>query len=136
MTSAERAVIVEEEVLPLDEAPQEPPEPPPEEAPPSPPKLERQKAVDWKEKVACEGCGRVLSKHTLEFTHRCKGPKPAKAPRARLEPPREVSPPREEEPPREPPPTRDQLIRTMLREEKQRREAVQCAPMRRFYGLA
>ena len=144
MTSAERdgsAVIVEEEVLPLGEAPQEPPEQPPEEAPP-PPKLERQKAVDWKEKVACEGCGRVLSKHTLEFTHQCKGPKPAKAPRARIEPrePKSAEPPREprsaavEPPP--PQPTRDQLIRAMMREEKQRREAAQCAPLRRFYGLA
>ena len=127
--------IVEEEVMPLDEVAQ--PAQQSEEAPPSPPKLERQKAVDWKEKVACEGCGRVLSRHTLEFTHKCKGPKPAKAPRARLEP--QVSPeepPPREEPQREPPPTRDQLIRAMLREEKQKREAVQCGPMRRFYGLA
>ena len=131
--------IVEEEVMPLDEVAAQP-EQQPEEAPPSPPQLERQKAVEWKEKVACEGCGRVLSRHTLEFTHTCKGPKPAKAPRARLEPqvsppPREEQPPREE-PQREPPPTRDQLIRAMLREEKQKREAVQCGPMRRFYGLA
>ena len=125
--------IVEEEVMPLDEvaAPREEPE----EAPPSPPKLEREKAVAWKEKVACGGCGRVLSRHTMELTHKCKGPKPAKAPRARLET-QEPPPPREESPQREPPPTRDQLIRAMLREEKQRREAAQCAPMRRFYGLA
>ena len=135
--------IAEEEVLPLDEAAQkEGPPPEEEEEPPPPPKLERQRAVDWKEKVACEGCDRVLSKHTLEFTHQCKGPKQAKAPRARIEP-REPSARSATAEPRsaaaEPPPpqpTRDQLIRAMMREEKQRREAAQCAPLRRFYGLA
>ena len=120
-------MLTEEEVVPLGEEVEVLQEPPP-------PPLEKQPKVDWKEKVACVGCQRLLSRHTLEFTHQCKGPKPEKPPRARTEPreqPREQ--PREPEPP---PPSREQLIRTMIREEKQKREHAVNGPMRRFYGLA
>ena len=93
----------------------------------------------WKEKVPCPGCSRLLSRHTLEFSHQCKGPKKQKA--ARISPDA-----RDEEPPPrshlqqtqqfEPPAmSHDQAIRLMIKQERDRREAVMCAPMRRFYGL-
>ena len=117
--------IVEEEVLPLDA-----------EAAPEPPKLERQKAIDWKEKVACPGCARVLRRHCLEFSHQCKGPKPEKQPRARLEPPPQVQVPQVRfEEPAPPPPTPEQYMRQILVQDKARREAISCGPMRAFYGL-
>ena len=124
--------LVEEEVLPIDTAQEVR-----EEEPPA--KLERQAPIDWKEKVACESCAKVLSRHSMEFTHKCKGPKPEKQSRARREPREEQSrkeQPREEQPPQPEQPTREQIMRHILREDKQRREAAMCGPMRRFYGLA
>ena len=71
--------LVEEEVIPLESAaPKED-----EEPPPSPPKLEKQPRVNWREKVECPGCSRLMSKHTLDFTHVCKGPKPERPPATR-----------------------------------------------------
>ena len=92
--------------------------------------------TDWKEKVPCPGCHRVLSRHTLEFSHKCKGPKKEKPSRVRFEPREEPVPKRcEVHLPVEPEMSHDQMIRLMLRWERERRESVMCAPMRRFYGL-
>ena len=129
--------IVEEEVLPLDEkaAPPEAQAEAQAEAPPEASKLERQPAVDWKEKIACQGCGRVCSRHCIEFSHRCKGPKPEKQPRARTEPRAARERPQEQEPPRPPPPSPEQIMTQLLRDNRARQEAIMCGPMRRFYGL-
>ena len=96
--------------------------------------------TNWKEKVPCPGCSRLLSRHTLEFSHQCKGPKKQKtvriSPDARIEEPPPPHLQREQTQQFEPPAmSHDQAIRLMIKQERDRREAVMCAPMRRFYGL-
>ena len=118
----------------------------PQEPPRAPPKEVRVKAdtgkaskIDWKEKVPCPGCQRLLSRHTLEFSHQCKGPKKEKPSRARLQeteaPPEPAPVARQPHHFQEPEMSQEQMMRLMIRREQDRREAVMCAPMRRFYGL-
>ena len=114
--------------------PQEPPSTPAKAAKVA--KTETPKArTDWKEKVPCPGCQRLLSRHTLEFSHQCKGPKKEKPSRARPEPEAPEPPPLVRQHFQEPEMSQEQMIRLMIRREQDRREAVMCAPMRRFYCL-
>ena len=128
--------------LVLEEVPELSSESPPESEKPDthdkPPRArkpveEAREKVDWKEKVPCPGCARLLSRHTLEFSHPCKGPKKEKASRVRFEP--RDDPPQVVHLPEPPAMSHEQMIRLMIKQERERREAAICAPMRRFYGL-
>ena len=71
--------MIEQEVPYEEEAVQEEA---PEEAeilvPPEPPVLKRA-SKKLQERVECNDCGRQVSRHTLEFTHRCPAKKKAAA---------------------------------------------------------
>ena len=132
------ALVLEEVPELASESPEEIPKPDKPDTKEKPAKKAEVEKINWKEKVPCPGCSRLLSRHTLEFSHQCKGPKKQKtvriSPDARIE---EPPPPhlQREETRQEPPMSHDQAIRLMIKQERDRREAVMCAPMRRFYGL-